>query len=47
MSENAQMFDELVKIMHEDMAPTLGCTGPISFIYTSAVAREVVGGNNI
>ena len=41
------MFDELLSIMESDMAPTIGCTGPISFIYTSAMAREIVGGTEV
>ncbi len=47
MADKEKMFDALCKIMHDDMAPTMGCTGPISFIYSSAAAREVIGGNEI
>lgn len=47
MSEKETMFEELLSIIEKDMAPTIGCTGPISFIYTSAVAREISGGSDI
>lgn len=47
MADQAAMFEELLDIMSKDMAVTVGCTGPISFIYTSAVARELSGGSNV
>lgn len=47
MQDLSLKFEELLKIMDDDMAPTIGCTGPISFIYTSAAAREIVGGSDI
>ena len=34
------MFEEISRIMQEDMAPTMGCTGPISYIFSAAAARE-------
>ena len=33
------MFEEISRIMQEDMAPTMGCTGPISYIFSAAAAR--------
>ena len=37
------MFEEISRIMQEDMAPTMGCTGPISYIFSAAAARELAG----
>lgn len=47
MQDKLKMFDEICDIMDKEMAPTLGCTGPILFILSSTCARELVGGNEI
>lgn len=41
------MFEEISRIMQEDMAPTMGCTGPISYIFSAAAARELAGGTEV
>lgn len=39
--------DELMKILQEEVKPSLGCTGPIGIAYAAAEARDAIGGTPI
>lgn len=45
--DKTMMFNEISQIMADDMAPTMGCTGPISYIFSAAAARELAGGSEV
>ena len=45
--DKEQMFEDIIQVMAEDMAPTMGCTGPISYIYSAAIVRNLAGGTKI
>lgn len=38
------MNRELLKILKSDVKPALGCTGPISVVFATSVAKDAVGG---
>lgn len=40
MAENR----ELLAILHKEVTPALGCTGPTAIAYVAAEAAEAVGG---
>ena len=42
-----ERFDVIKKAISERMAPTMGCTGPMAFIHTAAVAAKLAGGKEI
>jgi L-cysteine desulfidase len=38
------MYESLLSILHKEVKPALGCTGPTSVSYAASVAKEVIGG---
>ncbi|MDE7301323.1 MAG: L-serine ammonia-lyase, iron-sulfur-dependent, subunit alpha [Clostridia bacterium] len=37
------LYDDIIKILHEELLPAMGCTEPIAVAYAAAVARHALG----
>ncbi|MCI8304135.1 MAG: serine dehydratase subunit alpha family protein [Lawsonibacter sp.] len=40
MNKSDQLYQDYVKILHEELLPAMGCTEPIAISYCASVARE-------
>ncbi len=38
-------YDELIRVLKNEVKPALGCTGPTAVSYVVSVAKDIVGGN--
>jgi len=43
MNKNSVEYQNLVKILEEELLPAMGCTEPIAVAYCAAIARETLG----
>ena len=38
-----KQYQQIIRILNQELVPALGCTEPIAIAYASAKAREVLG----